>query len=124
MLRPSPPDPLRVLVVSSDVTFRRVAAAALSRAGHEVFVAAATDYRAVRLARLRRAAVVVIDLAGGDAAPTMETPTGPDAPAIVYVDDQHGPGALARWGPLDELVARVEQEAQHQPALRLVSGDQ
>jgi len=122
MLEVSRPEGLRVVVASADATFRRTAGAALSRAGHEVFVAAATDHRAVRLARLRRAQVLVIDVSGGADIPLL-TSTAPAAPAVVRVDDSGDDATVQKWGPLEALVAGVEEAGHPQEHLRVVPGE-
>ena len=122
MLEISQREGLRVVVASADATYRRTAGAALSRAGHEVYVAAATDHRAVRLARLRRAHVLVIDVSGGADLPLLTVPA-PAAPAVVRVDDSGDGTTVQKWGPLEALVARVEDAGHPQDHLRVVPGE-
>jgi hypothetical protein len=122
MLEISPPEALRVVVASSDAAFRRTAGAALSRAGHEVYVAAATDHRAIRLARLRRAQVLVIDVSGG-ADLSVLTAATPSSPAVVRVDEPGDGTVVEKWGPLEALVASVERAGHPQDHLRVVPGE-
>lgn len=122
MLEISRPEALRVVVASADTTFRRTAGAALSRAGHEVHMAAATDHRAVRLARLRRAHVLVIDVSRG--ADALALPPGAPSPlAIVCVDEPGHDGTVQKWGPLDALVSSVERAGHPHERLRAVPAE-
>lgn len=122
MLEISRAEALRVVVASADTTFRRTAGAALSRAGHEVHMAAATDHRAVRLARLRRAHVLVIDVSGGSGVPALD-PAGPSPPAVVCVDEPGHDATVEKWGPLDALVSSVERAGHPPDRLRAVPAE-
>lgn len=117
----SPPDPLRIVVVSADAAFRRVAGAALSRAGHDVHTAVETPRRVERLVRLRRPEVVVLDVSTGAEPPSPDSLGGRrHAPSVLLVADHALPGTLAKWGPLNELVAEVESAADSHPRLHSV----
>lgn len=119
MPAPSPPRAVTVLVVSADGGFRRLAGAAISRAGHEVHTTTAAPLRIDRLIRLRRPDVVVMDVSTHPPQPG----TGPvlgDAQLVLVGDGT--PGALEKWGPLETLLAEIEHRSSQpaRPALRLV----
>lgn len=124
MSSPLPHSPLTVVVVSSDASFRRLAGAALSRAGHVVHTAAATPLRLERLVRLRHPQVVVLDVASGTE-PLVLGPLGPGhpRPAIVLVSETRRPGTLDKWGPVETLVASVEDHVPPRPHLKLIPGE-
>ena len=123
MSSPLPHSPLTVVVVSSDAAFRRLAGAALSRAGHAVHTAAATPQRLERLVRLRHPDVVVIDV------PARAEPLAPAAPEpglprpkVLLVSEAARPGMLDKWGPVEALVAGVEDRGRARPQLKLIRG--
>lgn len=101
-----------VLVASSDAAFRRLAGAGLSRAGAEVETVTAGPMRVERLLRLRRPQVVVLDAACASF-DQVRARIGelPDPPAVVLVAEQPAAGMLAKWGPLEALVAEVQRAA-------------
>lgn len=117
----SPPDRLRIVVVSADAAFRRVAGAALSQAGHDVHTAVETPSRLERMVRLRRPQVVVFDVSTGAEPPLAEgLGGGSRAPAVVLVADHPAEDVLAKWGPLDALVSAAETAARARPRLHIV----
>lgn len=117
----SPPDRLRIVVVSADAAFRRVAGAALSQAGHDVHTAVETPRRLERLVHLRRPQVVVLDISTGAEPPSADGLGGRrHAPAVVLVADHAGEDVLAKWGSLDALTRAVRTAGTAPPRLHVV----
>lgn len=117
----SPPERLRIVVVSADAAFRRVAGAAFSQAGHDVHTAVGTPRRLERMVRLRRPQVVVLDVSTGAEPPAADGLGGRRrAPAVVLVADRPTGDVLAKWGPFDMLVSAVEAADRIRPHLHAV----
>lgn len=124
MSSPQQPESLTVVAMSPDAAFRRVAGAALSHAGHDVYTAASTPFRLERLVRLRRPDVVVLEVIDGTPMPTTSQMSRlTSTSSVVLVAATSSDQALDKWGPLDALVARVEAVAAGERHLRLVAGD-
>ncbi|MDX6641704.1 MAG: hypothetical protein QOF12_2715 [Solirubrobacteraceae bacterium] len=107
MSAPTLPDPLTVVVVSSDTAFRRLAGTALSQAGHEVHTATAAPLRIGRLIRFRRPQVLILDASTCDEIAAAEATCRAGGVHLVIVADGM-PGVVEKWGPLETLLAEVE----------------
>jgi CheY-like chemotaxis protein len=123
MSAPTLPEPLTVVVVSSDTAFRRLAGAALSQAGHEVHTATAAPLRIGRLIRFRRPQALILDATTCDEIAAAETACRAGGVHLVVVADGM-PGVVEKWGPLDALLAEVEAPGPAGPSrLRVVADD-
>jgi hypothetical protein len=114
--------PVNVVVASGDDSFRRLAGAALSRAGHEVHTMTARPWRIRRLIELRCPDVIVLEEGGEFAGEITDHVKGlAERPGLVVVAE--------KWGPVDSLVHEVERAAQQRSNgngrrhLRVVSDD-
>jgi hypothetical protein len=112
---------VNVVVASGDGSFRRLAGAALSRAGHDVRTIAARPWRVRRLIDLGWPDVVVVEQDGEFADELSEHVEGlADRPGVVLVAE--------KWRPVDTLVGDVERAAAERrsppprPNLRVVDG--
>jgi len=121
---PSAPAPkgFSVVVVSGDGTFRRLAGAALSRAGHDVHTMTARPGRVRRMIELRSPDVLVIEEGEQFTAGISEHVASlADGPGVVIVSE--------KFGPVDGLISDVERAAQQRGPgggrrhLRLVSDE-
>jgi hypothetical protein len=118
------PSGFNVVVASGDGSFRRLAGAALSRAGHDVHTVTPQLWRVRRLIELRCPDVLVME-EGGELAGelTHEVARMAERPGLVLVSE--------KWAPVDDLVTEVERAAQARstangngrPHLRLVTDD-
>lgn len=118
------PELLAVVVISSDATFRRLAGAALTRAGYQVHTAAATPRRLDRIVKLRRPEVVVLDVPSNTEPLSLQSSAvDRPAPAFVMVGDETSSGLLDKWGPLEILLSAVQSAIKERPRLHLVSSD-
>lgn len=107
------------MVASGDGHFRRLAGAALSRAGHEVRTIAARPGRVQRLIDLRCPDVIVLE-SDADLAGEIETHVAAlaERPGLVLVTQ--------KWRPVETLIQDVERAAVQRgapaprPNLRLV----
>src|SRR4051794_897809 len=96
--------PLSVLVASGDGDFRRLAGAAISRAGHDVRTVTNRPQRIERLLRHHRPDVLVVDDADVVGGALMEAlgPSPGERPMIVLVADGVGDTpvhVVDKWGP-------------------------
>jgi hypothetical protein len=109
-------------VASGDGHFRRLAGAALSRAGHEVRTITARPGRVQRLIDLRCPDVIVLE-AGPEFAGEIKSHVAglAERPGLVLVSE--------KWAPVEALVQDVERAAEQRsapaqrPNLRLVRGN-
>ena len=125
-------DPRSVVVISDDGSFRRLAGAALTRAGHDVRTMTPRPWRIHRVLDLHPPDVVVMDLAD-EHSDEIETQVLalPHAPGLVYVTEdgeETRPLAVQKWGPIDALVDHVGLALRGtgvtapKPRLRLIHG--
>jgi uncharacterized protein len=97
----------RVLLVGSDRRFRSVTAALLQRRGYEVSVGEQAEL--VELATRMAAQVVVVDAGGRPAVAALEVARLEALePAIGFIVVGEAPGALAKWGPIEELSEAID----------------
>ena len=121
-----------VVVISSDGSFRRLAGAALTRAGHDVRTMTARPWRIQRLLHLLPPDVVVLDLGDEHSEEIEAHVLGlADPPGMVYATedgDETRPLTVQKWGPLDALVDHVglalrsTAVSARKPPLRLIHG--
>ena len=111
-----------MVVASGDGSFRRLAGAALSRAGHDVRTMTARPWRVRRVIELRCPDVLVLEEDGELAGEITEHVARlAERPGLVLVSE--------KFGPVDSLVDDVERAgrqrtaANGKPHLRLVSDD-
>jgi len=122
-----------VLIASSDPGFRRLAGAALTRAGNEVRTMTVRPWRVQRVIDLHPPDVVVLDVDESDGrelnAHVAGLTTPPGLVLIAEDLDRTDLPAIDKWGPVENLVEEVRLAAslaavgqQGRPRLRLIHG--
>jgi CheY-like chemotaxis protein len=115
--------PLRVLLAGSDRRFLRVTSFLLSRRGYDVIQA--TPAETVKAAERQRADVVLLETndslvtAARKVAALQALPMTPGVLIVVGGDDHErweGLATIAKWTPLNELVAEIEAASLTRPA--------
>lgn len=126
MSDPRDPARIRTIVVSDDHDFRRLAAVALGREGHEVRTTPPGAGRLLRMLRSGPADVVVVegDLSGAETQAIIAA--GNMRFGVVRIMPE-GDLGLTKWGPLSALAAEVLIAYEHRSnptperSLRIVS---